>query len=466
MFPPPVLFFLLTLTLLLCLSLPFICSSTHASENHHQAQHLQAMNMNMDPVEKETLFRVMENMSSDRKWRLSNPNPCKPGSSWPGLVCKLAPDNRLHVSRLDFGNPPNPVCKTTATFPSQVFELPFLQSIFFFNCFTHAKTTISLPSIIRTATSLQQLSLRSNPALVGHIPSEISLFRSLEILTLSQNRLRGRIPPEISRLTSLIHLDLSYNFLTGPIPKQLGSLRSLVGLDLSYNALTGSIPESVGQLGILQKLDLSSNLLSGPIPNSWENLNALVFLALSSNRFNGYLAGALPKLQNLQYFIMDNNPLFMPLPSELGKLVKLQEIRLANSGYFGVVPASFSQLLNLTTLSLENNSLTGEIPTGLNSLSKIYHLNLSRNMLVGVVPFDSGFLKRLGRNLDLSGNTGLCLNGSEVLESAKFGIGLCGNNRNGSVLQPMKRSEAPALLCNLANFMFSLGVWSMCQNYL
>ncbi|KAG9448151.1 hypothetical protein H6P81_014279 [Aristolochia fimbriata] len=468
MFPPPALFFLGTSTLLL-LSLSFpltTCSSTHENGNHNPAQDLQAMNMNMAPAERETLFIVMENMSSDRKWRVTNPNPCKPGASWPGLECKVASDNRLHVSRLDFGIPPNPVCKPTATFPAQVFELPFLQSLFFFNCFTHAKTTISIPPVIRTGTSLQQLSLRSNPSLVGPIPPQISLLKSLEILTLSQNRLRGRIPPEISRLTSLIHLDLSFNFLTGPIPKQLGSLRSLVGLDLSYNALTGPIPESIGLMGILQKLDLSSNLLSGPIPNTLENLNALVFLALSSNRFSGYLAGALPKLQNLQYFIMDDNPMFMPLPPELGKLVKLQEIRLANSGYFGVIPASFSQLMNLTTLSLENNSLTGEIPPGLNSLSRIYHLNLSRNMLVGEVPFDSGFLRRLGRNLDLNGNPGLCLNSSQALESAKFGIGLCGNNRTGSVLHPLKRSLAPSLFCNLANLAISLSVWSFYLTYL
>ncbi|XP_068667301.1 receptor like protein 29-like [Aristolochia californica] len=467
MFSPPVLFFLLILTLLLCLSLPFTCSSTHEGENHHQAQDLEAVRVNMDPVEKENLLGVMESMSSDRKWRVSNTNPCKPGASWPGLECKLAPDNRLHVYRLDFGTPPNPVCKTTAKFPSQVFELPFLQSVFFFNCFTHAETTISIPAVIRTATSLQQLSLRSNPALVGPIPPQITLLRSLEILTLSQNRLRGRIPPEISTLTSLIHLDLSYNFLAGPIPKQLGSLRSLVGLDLSYNALTGPMPDSLGLMGILQKLDLSSNLLSGPIPNSLENLSALVFLALSSNRFQGFMPGGLPKLQNLQYFIMDDNPMFIPLPSELGKLVKLQEIRLASSGYFGVVPASFSQLVNLTTLSLENNRLTGVIPARLNSLSRIYHLNLSRNMLVGVVPFDSGFLKRLGRNLDLSSNPGLCLNGSEVLESTKLGIGLCGNNnRIGSVLHPLKRSGAPSLFCNIVNFMFSVGIWGFYQNYL
>lgn len=407
----------------------------------------------MLPFEVETLFKIMDSMSSDQNWRLSYPNPCQPGSSWPGLECKSAPNNvnnksnLLHVSRLDFGTSPNPTCKPTATFPSFIFDLPHLHSLFFFNCFTHTNTTISFPPTTFSNSSLQQLSLRSNPAVTGPIPPQLSSLKSLKILTLSQNRLNGAIPTEIFGLVSLVHLDLSYNMLTGCVPIQLGNLRSLEGLDLSYNSLTGSIPTTIGQLGLLQKLDLSANSLTHNIPDSIVKLNSLVFLALSSNQLGGYFPNGLEKLQNLQYFIMDDNPMQIPLPLAFGKLVKLQELRLANSGYSGIIPPSFSLLKNLTTLSLQNNHLTGEIPVGFSGLSHIYHLNLSRNSLTGTVPFNSSFLKRLGKNLDLTGNPSLCFSPSEAITAQKFGVNVCGSMENGSFIQPMNKSLAKSSFC-------------------
>ncbi|KAL8201463.1 hypothetical protein R6Q57_012802 [Mikania cordata] len=69
------------------------------------------------------------------------------------------------------------------------------------------------------STSLQQLSLRSNPSLVGSIPAELfSSLSSLQILTVSQCRISGTISPEIAKLRSLVHLDLSYNQISGAIP--------------------------------------------------------------------------------------------------------------------------------------------------------------------------------------------------------------------------------------------------------
>ncbi|GAB4859704.1 Receptor like protein 29 [Ancistrocladus abbreviatus] len=96
---------------------------------------------------------------------------------------------------LIFGSTPlNPTCKTTAVFPSEIFQLPHLQSVFFFHCFTHTKTTITLPINRVVSSSLEQLSLRSNPALVGQIPPQLSSLTSLQVLTISQNRLNGQNP--------------------------------------------------------------------------------------------------------------------------------------------------------------------------------------------------------------------------------------------------------------------------------
>lgn len=426
--------------------------------------------LTMRQSEKETLFQVMESMSSDRVWRVSNPDPCTPGQSWPGIECKPGADNYLHVTRLDFGFGPNPSCMHNATFPSLIFTLPHLQSLFFLNCFNERKASLSFPRLNESSpdsySSLQQLSLKSNPSLTGKIPAEISFFKSLQVLTLSQNKFSGSIPDSVASLTSLIHLDLSYNSLTGTVPVQVGQLRNLAGLDLSYNSLSGSIPASIGNLGQLQKLDLSSNKLTGAIPEAVGSLSDLSFLALNNNRLSGKLPKGFYQLRNLQYFIMDDNPMFVPLPSEIGNLTRLQELRLANSGYSGSIPISFTWLTNLSTLSLENNKLTGEIPVGLSNLGKMYHLNLSRNMLNGVVPFTAGFVKRLGRNLDLSGNTGLCINGSDgYYERADVGVGLCGENasRTGTGLNSSNgssfRIQGFCQFGSCSNIMGVLGFW-------
>uniref|UniRef100_A0A0E0HH46 non-specific serine/threonine protein kinase n=1 Tax=Oryza nivara TaxID=4536 RepID=A0A0E0HH46_ORYNI len=388
----------------------------------------------MDPAERETLLLVMEAVSSDRDWRSVGPDPC--GSPWPGLECKPVPAAgnvssaaaRLHVTRLDFGVAPNPTCKDGAAFPHLAFALPHLQSLFLVDCFKNPAATTAFtlpPSANLTSSRLQQLSVRSNPSLSGTLPPQLSSIRSLQVLTVSQNALiRGEVPQGIGELKSLVHLDLSYNSLTGTIPSRIGELRSLVGLDLSYNSFSGSIPGQLGDLAMLQKLDLSSNNLTGGVPATITGLTSLTFLALSNNGLSGHLPAGLSDLLDLQYLIMENNPMGVPLPSELGDIARLQELRLANSGYSGSIPETLGRLASLTTLSLENNNLTGRIPAGLSRLKRMYHLNLSKNGLDGVVPFDGAFLRRLGRNLDLSGNPGLCVDGRAVLQ-ADVGVGVC-----------------------------------------
>ncbi|XP_073119526.1 uncharacterized protein [Henckelia pumila] len=419
---------------------------------------------NMDPLELETLFKIMETLSSDENWRVSYPDPCQPGSSWPGIECKITGDDILfHVIRLDFGTPPNPTCKKTATFPSEIFHLPYLESIFIFQCFTHAPTVISVSLNESSINSpIQQLSLRSNSRLVGSIPPQLSSLKSLQILTLSQNRLAGPIPVEIFSLSSLLHLDFSYNFITGAIPSEVGDFRNLVGLDLSYNKFVGPIPSEIGQLVELQKLDLSYNSLTGSIPESIQQLHALVFLDLSSNKLSGRLPDGFKGLQNLQYLLLEDNPMFISLPLQFSHLKKLQELRLGNCGYSGTIPEKYSELTNLSTLSLQNNRLSGEIPAGFGNLSHIYHLNLSRNFLNGVVPFNSSFLKRLGRNLDLSGNPGLCLSPSAAADDVHVGVDVCGNNKYGSSIQPPEKSEAPR--DHITSFWFNVALIFLALN--
>ncbi|MCO5553944.1 hypothetical protein L7F22_007470 [Adiantum nelumboides] len=407
-----ILLFLVSLHLSICT--PSSSSSTATTSSSSTAT--------MSPSELEALYQVMEAIAGDRNWRMQHPAPCT-GNAWPGVVCEQVKqkyggedyddgnDNGsvlVHVTRLDLGYKPNPICMPNATLPSSIGNLPFLQSLFIVECFTEANTTIP-PEIGRLASSLNELSLRSNAALVGEIPSEMGALTSLQVLSLSQNSLSGSIPAAIGKLQSLEHLDLSDNMLSGAVPQEIGGLSNLVILDLSMNELEGGIPASMGKLTMVQKMDLSYNGLEGRVPMEIGNLINLQFLSMSGNALRGPLPLSLANLStNLQYLILHNNPINEPIPSFLGQFSSIMALSLSNSGYFGHIPESLGNLANLSVLSLDRNNLSGPIPQCLAELPHIYSLNLSQNCLSGPVPFTPAFVSRLGRNLDLQGNSGLC----------------------------------------------------------
>ncbi|MCO5575446.1 hypothetical protein L7F22_029247 [Adiantum nelumboides] len=407
-----ILLFLVSLHLSICT--PSSSSSTASTSSSSSST------ATMSPSELEALYQVMEAIAGDRNWRTQHPAPCT-GNAWPGVVCEQVKqkyggdyddnDNGsvlVHVTRLDLGYKPNPICMPNATLPSSIGNLPFLQSLFIFECFTEANTTIPA-EIGRLAGSLTELSLRSNPALVGKIPSEMGALTSLQVLSLSQNSLSGSIPAAIGKLQSLEHLDLSDNMLSGAVPQEIGMLSNLIILDLSMNELEGGIPASMGKLTMVQKMDVSYNGLEGRVPMELGNLINLQFLSMSGNALRGPLPLSLTNLStNLQYLILHNNPINEPIPSFFGQFSSLMALSLSNSGYFGHIPESLGNSANLSVLLLDRNNLSGSIPQCLAELPHIYSLNLSQNCLSGPVPFTPAFVHRLGRNLDLQGNSGLC----------------------------------------------------------
>ncbi|KAJ8567952.1 hypothetical protein K7X08_020674 [Anisodus acutangulus] len=97
----------------------------------------------------------------------------------------------------------------------------------------------------------------------------------------------------------------------------------------------------------------------------------------------------------------------------------------------------------LVHLDLSYNKLTGRVPDQIGDLQKLVGLDLSCNNFIGPIPDTIGQLGGLGRNLDLSGNSGLCLSPSEA-NGVFIGVGVCGINKtNNSITMPFKKSEAP-----------------------
>ncbi|MCO5561071.1 hypothetical protein L7F22_014692 [Adiantum nelumboides] len=372
---------------------------------------------NMNPSELEALFQVMESLLDVSNLRVLHPRPCTQ-DLFPGMVmCEEGGDKLMHVTRLQVGGSSSYTrqrCKVSATIPgSAMAQLPFLRTLLISECIMSQRTTIPA---LQLAPSLQELSLRSNKALVGSIPAAVGRLKSLQVLSLAQNNLQGSVPAAVAGLKMLEHLDLSYNVLSGNVPALLGRLPSLSILDLSGNLLQGSIPSSFGGLKALQKLDLSSNQLKGTIPPQLGSLRNLQFLALSGNGFTGPLPPSLAGLSNLEYFLMDSNPIRGALPAYVlgGSWAQLRELSLADSSLTGPISAAHP-LFNISVINLSNNKLQGSIPPSLEQLQQLSYLNLSQNFLSGAVPFSAHFIQKLSNRLDLHGNPGLCVSATSFI---------------------------------------------------
>jgi hypothetical protein len=133
------------------------------------------------------------------------------------------------------------------------------------------------------------------------------------------------------------------------------------------------------------------------------------------------------------------------IPTTLGNLVNLVRLDLSSSSYSGAIPgSSFKNLVNLRYLGLSNNRLSGSIPPELGTdLPDLFTLDLENNLLSGAVPFAPSFVQRMGRNLMVSGNAGLCY--TSVVE-IKFPLQLapCPTNSSSSSVAPDSNNSAAA----------------------
>ncbi|KAJ0495333.1 putative leucine-rich repeat-containing, plant-type, leucine-rich repeat domain superfamily [Helianthus annuus] len=298
--------------------------------------------------------------------------------------------------------------------------------------------SVVLPSNLNiSSSSLNLLNLRST-GLHGNPPPNFFSLQSLENLDLSQNSLTGHIPSEIS-LPKLVELDLSWNenlliqsrffsilfknstFLrslklwrvncgSASLPTYINISSSLRTLDLRESRLQGKLPDNIFSLKHLEKLLLSGNTnLSGPflkvntstniplrelalpdtilfgeIPASIGHLKSLTLLDLSSCGLNGSLPKSLGNLRYLEGLYLSNNKLSGTLPSSLFTLPSLRRIWLDNNMFQGNLPLQLFPLKSLKLLYLGNNQLTGQIDVQtFQRLTNLTYLDLSYNYFRG-----------------------------------------------------------------------------------
>ncbi|XP_054823018.1 piriformospora indica-insensitive protein 2-like [Prosopis cineraria] len=391
--------------------------------------------VSMAPMEKkelEALYSTIQGFVGNW-WNGSDlyPDPC----GWTpiqGVSCDLI-NGFWYVTTLNIG----PVydnsltCVPNLEFRSNLFELRHLKVLYFFNCFqSQDKYPFSIPkgNWEKLSDSLESLEFRSNPGLVGSIPSSLGVLKNLQSLILLENGLAGEIPPHIGNLIKLKRLVLAENSLSGHIPDVLNGFTELLILDLSGNSLSGPLPLSVGSLTSLLKLDLSNNHLEGNLVKEIGHLKNLTLMDLKNNKFSGGLSQSFQEMFSLEELVLSNNPIGGSLRIlKWENLQNLAVLELSNVGLRGEIPGSLSRLKRLRYLGLGDNNLTGNLSQELASLPCLNALYLNSNNLTGELKFSEEFYGKMGRRFGAWNNPKLCYAIGRMMSTSHvpFGVRPC-----------------------------------------
>ncbi|CAO2828424.1 unnamed protein product [Amaranthus hypochondriacus] len=368
----------------------------------------------MEKTEKEALYSAIQGFVGN-EWNGSDlyPDPC----GWTpiqGVSCDLV-NEFWYVTDLNIGplHDNSFTCNQNPEFRPQLFDLKHLKSLSFSNCFTsHNLITLPYDYWEKLASSLESLEFRSNPSLIGTIPSIFGNLHMLQSLVMIQNGIFGTLPTNIGNLVHLKRLVLTGNNLSGRIPDTIGNLKQLLILDLSRNSLSGHLPLSIGYLNSLLKLDLSNNMLMVSIPKDIGNLKNLTLLDLRANNFTGGLTRSFGKMESLQELMLSGNPIGGDISNvDWQNLQNLLILDLSNLGLFGKFPKSLINMKKLRYLGLGNNHLTGYLPSEIANMHEISAIYVNGNNLTGELKFSKVFYGKLGRRFGAWNNPNLCYAG-------------------------------------------------------
>ncbi|KAJ0721376.1 putative leucine-rich repeat domain superfamily [Helianthus annuus] len=355
------------------------------------------------------------------------PDPC----GWTpiqGVSCDIF-DGYWYVTDLNIGSihDNSLTCAPDARFSPHLFQLKYLKSLAFFDCFSAPPNAFHSGNWSAFSGSLESLEFRSNLGLTGPIPTSFGQLERLQSLVLIENGLSGGLPDNIGNLRRLKRLVLSGNRLTGKIGESYGDLSELLIMDLSRNSLYGRLPLTFGGLTSLLKLDLSENQLEGNIPSEISNLKNLTLLDLSNNNFSGGLTKSIQEMSSLQELVLSRNPIGGDLMNfEWKNLQGLEVLDLSSTRLTGGVPESFSQMKRLRFLGLNCNNLSGNLTPKLAELPHLSSLYVYGNNLTGELKFTQGFYVKMGRRFGAWNNSNLCFPiGLMPMRFGPFGVKAC-----------------------------------------
>ncbi|CAN7019162.1 unnamed protein product, partial [Brassica oleracea var. botrytis] len=190
-------------------------------------------------------------------------------------------------------------------------------------------------------------------------PVDVLVNSSVRNLMLELNSFEGAIP--ILPLSISVFY-ASHNRFTGSIPLSICNYRSLTQLKLDYNNLTGPIPQCLSNLKVL---NLRKNNLDGSIPDTFYTGASLQTLDFGHNRLTGKLPRSLQNCSSLEFLVVDHNMIKDKFPFWLKTLPKLQVLILSSNKFYGSIsppdqsPLGFPEL---RIFEISDNKFTGSLP--------------------------------------------------------------------------------------------------------
>ncbi|XP_049386192.1 receptor-like protein 7 [Solanum stenotomum] len=274
---------------------------------------------------------------------------------------------------------------------------------------SHNQLSGSFPQSLANLTNLSTLDLSSNnitidegiqitfPSLqrlwllsceLKDIPHFLTNVKKLQVLDISNNKIRGQIPNWFSgmRWDNLSYLNLSHNSLTGHL--QQFNFHNLRYLHLKFNSLQGPLPSSICNMNNLKLLDLSRNNLSNSIPSCLGSMTSLTVLDLRRNNFTGSLPSLCAQSTSLRTIVLNGNQFKGTLPVSLLNCSGLEVLDMGNNAINDTFPAWLGTLQQLQVLILKSNVFHGPISTCQTTLCfpKLRIFDLSHNEFSGSLP--------------------------------------------------------------------------------
>ncbi|CAL9218024.1 unnamed protein product [Arabidopsis halleri] len=241
--------------------------------------------------------------------------------------------------------------------------------------------------------SLKQLSLWGIPLSTANITSDSEFPSNLEYLSLTGCNITD-FPEFIRKERNLQILDLSNNKIKGQVPDWLWRLRELSDVNLSNNSLSsfnGSLkasPESQ-----LMSVDIRSNAFQGTLFIPTRSLRNFL---VSKNNFTGEIPRSICGQSSLDVLDLSNNNLRGSVPWCLETLMSsLSYLNLRNNSLSGSLPEIFMNAKRLSSLDVSHNRLDGKLPASLIGCSALEVLNVGSNRIDDMFPFQLNSLQEL-----------------------------------------------------------------------
>ncbi|PSN56249.1 hypothetical protein C0J52_00418 [Blattella germanica] len=267
---------------------------------------------------------------------------------------------------------------------------------------------------------IEELHLRDSIHLT-HLDVSYNQLHTIERNALASNR-------------ALQELDISHNALM-EIPEALQDLATLQLLDLTNNRLREFTPTTLGNLQSLVELRLSRNKLQHLQENAFHDLPHLALLDIDSNEVSSVATNAVHGMPELRAVRLGHNRLTTLPYAAFSDLPQLQSVELQENRLTNIANNAFNSVPQLMLLNLSHNHLPGLGHAGLKGLKSLEVLDVSHNQVNKVA---SGSLDGMEWLVELKmDNNNICsIQGSPFNGMPRLRVLSLKNNKMTSLAEP------------------------------